>query len=41
VESGFPEASLFIGLITVDNPLSCIVSDDGAPVLAGSEPPSF
>jgi hypothetical protein len=39
--SGFPEESLFIGLMIVARPLSCIASDVGAPVLVGSAPPSF
>jgi hypothetical protein len=38
-DSGLPVASLLAGLITVDSPLSCIVSDVGAPVLAVSTPP--
>jgi len=32
---------LFRGLITVESPMSCIINDEGAPVLAGSAPPSF
>ena len=32
--SGLPDASLFTGLITVARPMSCIVSDVGAPALA-------
>ena len=31
---GFPEASLFMGLIIVAKPISCMVSEVGAPVLA-------
>jgi hypothetical protein len=38
-DNGLPVASLLAGLITVDSPLSCIVSDVGAPVLAVSTPP--
>src|SRR3989344_2217387 len=39
--SGFPDESRFIGLMIVASPLSCMVSDVGAPVLVGSVPPSF
>ncbi len=35
-ESGLPEASLLMGLIMVASPMSCIVSEVGAPVLARS-----
>ena len=38
-DSGFPDASLLAGLITVDRPLSCLVSDVGVPVLVVSTPP--
>jgi hypothetical protein len=38
---GFPEESLFIGLMIVASPLSCIANDVGAPVRVGSAPPSF
>ena len=41
VDNGFPDASLFRGLIIVASPLSCIVNDVGAPVRVGSAPPSF
>ena len=34
--SGRPEASLLTGLITVARPMSCMVSDVGAPALARS-----
>jgi len=38
-DRGFPAASRFAGLITVDSPLSCLVRDVGVPVLVVSVPP--